>query len=203
MEIIYEKANEADAKTILEMQHKLNEMLGLNKDIDEEIFLDYLKQSINSNDTVYYIARLNTEAIGVVSIDFSNSLTVRDVEYSASIPLIFVNKNHRDGKISFKLFKLAIEEIIKRNLNSFAMTIEENNPNKYLHFAIADQLIEEREELLENGNSTKQYLLGVTDINSINNLSYKDILKRVSYTKRNFDSVLNTISTPNNITYKA
>ena len=60
MEIIYEKANEADAKTILEMQHKLNEMLGLNKDIDEEIFLDYLKQSINSNDTVYYIARLNT-----------------------------------------------------------------------------------------------------------------------------------------------
>ena len=201
MQILYEKASLQDIGEIVKMQHKLNNMLGLYEDIDDECLKDYLNQSMVSEEITYYIARQGKEVIGVICLDFSDCIVVENIEYAASIPLIYVDEKYRCGQIAYNLFKLGLQDIIKRGLNSAVMTIENNNPNKYLHFAIADRIIEEREELLKNGNTIKQYLLGISDVNVINNLTFKDCMKRVVYTKNNFNKVINQMVIVENFNY--
>lgn len=202
MDIIYRKAKLEDIDSIIAMQHKLNQMLNLNEDDNDRYFKEYLSQSISNDDIVYHIAQNQNEIAGVACVDFSDCLEVDGVEYSASIPLIFVDEKYRGSPIAYDLFDLSLKEILNRNQNSLVMSIEDNNPYKYLHFSIADKLIEEREEPTLSGEMVKQYLLGITDVKSVQGLTLKEHLKRVSYTKRNFDDVIKTLSSANNTLLK-
>lgn len=199
MDIKYTKAKYNDINAIVKMQHKLNDMTGVYEELDDKTLKDYLEQSIEGDEAVYYVAKSQNEDIGMICIDFSDCLDAGDIEYCASIPLIYVNESLRGGEVAYTLFKLALDEIKNRGLNSFLMTVEDNNPNKYLHFSIADKLIEQRNEDLVNGNEISQYLLGVSNIDSIYNLSMKEFGRKAVYAKRNFDKILQDLNYEENI----
>ena len=200
MTIKYEKGTVDDADSIVSMQQELNKMLDL-QELDEEQFKKYILTDIQSEDRSYFVAKINGETIGVISVDFSESISVNDVDdYNASITLMFVDERYRNGTIAFDLFKLAIDEIQKNGENSFVMSVEDNNPNKYLHFAFADVLIEENEEQTKNG-TTSQYLLGVTDIDKVKSYTFKEIMKKSVKMKKEFSEVLKTIPRAETIAY--
>ena len=200
MTIKYEKGTVDDADSIVSMQQELNKLLDL-QELDEEQFKKYILTDIQSEDRSYFVAKTNGETIGVISVDFSESISVNDVDdYNASITLMFVDERYRNGTIAFDLFKLAIDEIQKNGENSFVMSVEDNNPNKYLHFAFADVLIEENEEQTKNG-TTSQYLLGVTDIDKVKSYTFKEIMKKSVKMKKEFSEVLKTIPRAETIAY--
>ncbi len=200
--ITYEKAKVTDAKAIINMQHKLNTMLGLNEGLEYEVFEGYLTEAISNNKSIYHIAKLQDEIVGCVCIDFDDCIEIGNIEYRASIPLIYLDKKCRGGEVAYNLFKLALKEISERGLNTFVMSIENNNPNKYLHFSIADQIIDARKELLENGGEVIQYILGVSDVKKLNTLSLKQYMQKVIYTKRNFENTLQLIANTNSAEYE-
>lgn len=202
IDIIYKKANTDDIDSIVQMQHKLNEMLGLYEDVESKDFIEYLKSSISNEEITYYVVKIAKETIGIVCIDFSDYLEFDGVEYVASIPLIYVENKYRSGNIAYNLFKLALKDIKNRGYNSFVMLVEDNNPNKYLHFSIADKLIDERKENIKDGGQVSQFLLGVSDIIDIEKLSFKDFIRKAVYTKRNFNKVLQELLDDTNNIYK-
>lgn len=194
MVISYERATEQDVKKIIEIQHKLNEMLNLEY-VKEETFWLYfeemLKEDIRNETSIYYLAKDEDNIIGCVCLEQYEDELISDVgNFNYAIPLIFVSEKYRNGKIAFNLFKKVIKDIIKRGYNNLVMSVEDNNPNKYLHFAISDVLLDKREEELVDGGTTTQYVLGITDISRISNLSMKEIMNRAVKVKRNFKKVI-------------
>ena len=200
MEIYFKHADMQDVDTIVLMQKELNNMLEL-QDLDEEAFKKYIQKDMQSEKTAYFIAKNNSETIGVVVVDFSDAISIDDsLDYEASISLIYVDKRYRTGTIAYELFKIAIEEMCNRGKYSFVMSVEDNNPNKFLHFALADVLIEENQENTKNGTTT-QYLLGVSDINKIKSYSFKDFLRKSIEIKKEFSQVLQTMPRAETIAY--
>lgn len=201
MKILYEKATLNDVDAIINMQNKLNMMLGLNEDSDANCLRELIEEEIKTGDSVYFIAKNENEVIGNVIISFSDTIIVDNIEFTASIPLIFIDEKYRGGSVAYTLFKMALKEILAKGFNTLVMSVEDNNPNKYIHFAIADKLIEDREELLENGGTIKQYLLAISDVKKIANLAFRDIIKNVVYTKNNFEKLLKELPCSENISY--
>ncbi len=199
MKIKFEKGSLTDVDSIVSMQKELNKMLNL-EDLDEIAFKEYILKDIQSEYKAYYVAKNNGETIGVISIDFSEAISVNDVDYSASISLMFVDEKYRKGAIAYDLFKLAMEEMQNRGKQSFVMSVEGNNPNKFLHFSFADIIIDENEELTQDGTTT-QYLLGVTDINKVKTYTFKDIMRKSIRTKKEFAQLLNSMPRAQTIAY--
>lgn len=197
MEISYEKATEKDVKEIINIQHKLNQMLNLDY-VKEETFWQYfeeiLKNDIRNETSIYYLAKKENSIVGCICIELYEDELISDVgSFNYGIPLIFVNERCRNGKIALKLFKLAIHEIQKRGCNTLTMSVEDNNPNKYLHFAIADILLDKREEQLVDCGTTTQYVLGSTDISRFAKLTMKEFMNMALEVKRNFKKVIENL----------
>ncbi len=199
MKIKYEKASLTDVDSIVSMQKELNSMLNL-QDLDEIEFKKYIQSDILNKDKTYFVAKVDGETIGVICVDFIEMIGVDDVDYSAAIDLIYVNEKFRLGTVGYNLFMLAIEEMRKRDKESFVMSVEDNNPNKFLHFALADVLIEENEEFTQDGTTT-QYLLGVTDIDKVKSYTFKEIMRKSIKMKKEFDEVLKNIPRAQTIAY--
>jgi len=197
MEISYVKATKKDVKVIISIQHKLNEMLNLEY-VKEETFWQYfeemLKEDIQNETTIYYLAKNEDKIVGCVCVELYEDELISEVgTFNYAIPLIFVDERYRNGKIAFNLFKFAIYEIKRRGFNALTISVEDNNPNKYWHFAIADILLDKREEKLINGETTTQFILGVTDIIRFTNLSMKELMNRAVKVKRNFNKVVENL----------
>lgn len=199
MEVRFEKASLDDVDKIVLMQKDLNMLLDLY-DLDEERFKNIIQSEIVSSDKAYFVAKVDSETIGVVSVDFGESFGIDDIDCSATISLIYVDRRYRKGKIAYNLLKLAIDEIQNRGESVLVMSVEDNNPNKFLHFSMADIIIQENEERTKNG-ATTQYLLAVTDINKIATSSFKEFMKNVLETKKNFTEVLKNMPRAETLAY--
>ena len=196
----YYRAGLNDVEAIVLMQNQLTDMLNLNHDPEEEILNEYIKEEIESQEAAYFIAKVNETTIGVVLVDFSNLIYVDNIEFVASIPFIFVDEKYRRGAVAYDLFNLALKEVKQKDKNSLVMSVEDNNPYKFLHFAIADILIEENEALTEDGK-TKQYILGITDVGKVQQCSFKNFIRNIVNTKKNFSQVLKDFPRAETIEY--
>ena len=200
IKVEYYRAGLNDVEAIVLMQNQLTDMLNLNHDPEEEILNEYIKEEIESQEAAYFIAKVNETTIGVVLVDFSNLIYVDNIEFVASIPFIFVDEKYRRGAVAYDLFNLALKEVKQKDKNSLVMSVEDNNPYKFLHFAIADILIEENEALTEDGK-TKQYILGITDVGKVQQCSFKNFIRNIVNTKKNFSQVLKDFPRAETIEY--
>ena len=199
MEVKFERASSQDVDIIVSMENDLYAMLDLYEP-NEERFKNYIESDIANKDKVYFIAKVEDEKVGVVAVDFIEMIGGDDVDYSATIDLIYVNENYRKGTIAYNLFMLAIREMQKREVGSFIMAVEGNNPNKFLHFAFADVILEENEEQTKNGKTTR-YILGVNDLEKILSYSFKEFLTQIVKTKKDFDNILKAMPRAQEIAY--
>lgn len=197
MEINYEKATEKDVKIIIKMQHRLNEMLNLEYVKDDafwQYFEESLKDDMRNEISSYYLAKKEDDIVGCVCIEMYEDELISEVgTFNYGVPFIFIDEKYINGKIAFNLFKMAIEEITKRGFNTLVMRVEDNNPNKYLHFALADVLLDKEEEKLITGDATTQYVLGITNISRFTNLSMKELMNMALEVKRNFKKVIENL----------
>ena len=187
--IKFEKLKENEINIFVGFHKKLNDLIGFKDNVlDDSEILECLKQDLVSDDNYTIIAKEDDKPIGLVSVDFSNELEFNGNNYTASIPLIFVEEKNRNGILSYELLKLALKECKKRGVISLAISVEDNNPHKFLHFALADIIIDENQEYLTDDKTITQYILGVSNIENILAMSFSQLAKKVSQTKKDFNS---------------
>lgn len=201
MEIFIRKATETDAEILAQMQHQLNAMLDLPDGLEFERFVEYLIDEMHGPYTTYYTAECDGKVVGTVCVDVSEKIIIEEVEYCASIPFIFVDEKFRQGSVAYKLFKQALQEIERQGYNSLIMNVAENNPYKYLHFALADIIINEDKQEINKEEYKKIYILGVSNIKELKNLTFKDFLQKLVYTKKNFEKVFKELKEAKVIEY--
>ena len=113
--IKFEKMNQNEIDVFIDFQKRLNKLIGFSNDVlYEDELKEYLKQELSSDAQCYIIAKENDVSIGLIAIDFSNELEFNGINYTAAIPLIYVDENKRNGILSYDLFKLALNICKKR-----------------------------------------------------------------------------------------
>lgn len=185
--IKFEKLKEDEINIFIGFHKKLNDLIGFKNNIlDDSEILDYLKQDLFSDENYTIIAKENDNPVGLVSIDFGNELEFNGNNYTASIPIIFIEEQNRNGILSYELLKMALNECKKRGVISIAISVEDNNPHKFLHFALADTILDENQEYLTEDKTVIQYVLGISNIETLLTTPFSQLAKNVSKTKRNF-----------------
>ena len=197
--IKFEELTENDINVFVDFHKKLNDLIGFKNNVleDPEI-LELLKQSLVSEDNYTIIAKDNDTSIGLVSVDFSNELEFNGNNYTASIPLIYVEEKSRNGILSYDLLKMALKECKKRDITSVVISVEDNNPHKFLHFALADTIIDENKEYLTDDKTITQYILGISNIETLLTMPLSQLAKKISKTKKDFNSRLQELKSSSN-----
>lgn len=194
--IKFEKIKDDEINIFIGFHKKLNELIGFKDNgLEDAETLECLKQDLLSEDNYTIIAKEEDKPIGLVSVDFSNELEFNGNNYTASIPLIFVEEKNRNGILSYELLKEALNECKNRGVISVVISVEDNNPHKFLHFALADNIIDKNQEYLTDEETVTQYILGISDIESLLSMPFSELARRVSKTRKDFKSRLHELET--------
>ncbi len=134
-----------------------------------------------------FVCELNGEFIGY--IDFCDyhmeDGKVKDDEIGA-IHEIFVKDKfqHKDSTISFTLLKMAVEKLLECGKTHAVLEVQEDNKNRFLHFALADgNVIEKTTCKRRNGEETISYRL-LADLNKIKKLTPMNIIIKTAHMKK-------------------
>lgn len=199
-----------DINKLLTIQYRLNEYLNSNsKPLTQdqikwlrirmgayELLDDYKSKDKEladrlegSPDEISYFCECDGEIVGFCSIcNYHIVNGNRPNDKTGLISDIFVDEKHRNGDIAYKLLQYAIEELIKANLTSAIMVVQEDNPNRFFHFALADKVLDTQIISRRNKIKTINYELLISDIHKIKNMSSKEIARRAIKVQKYFNN---------------
>lgn len=213
-ELIYRKVdsyNENDMKKLVEMMGLLNGYLKstaspltesqldwlrirmgnvdlLDKIVKNKDNTEYKNQLLKTPDEIAWFCEYNGEVIGYTHVCTYNIKNgERQNDDIGNISDIFVLEKYRKPSISYGLLTKAFETLIEAGKNRVCMNVQEDNSNRFLHFALADKIVKRYKCKRTDGSVTVGYELLVSDIKKIQQLSYWDIAKRALKVKKEFE----------------
>ena len=146
---------------------------------------EFRKQLQIMPDEVCYVAEENGEAIGyVVYLNYwCENGTRLGAEYG-NINAILVKDGYKGTDVAFKLLHVALDDLVKNGKTKITMTVQQDNPNRFLHFAMADTLLSQNETTRKDGSKTISYDLLISDIDKVKNMSFLELGKRAVKIRR-------------------
>lgn len=97
---------------------------------------------------------------------------------------IYVDDNYRNGEIAYRLLQIASDKLIEYGKNKAICNVQEDNPNRFLHFAMADNnIINECECVRRNGSKTIDYTL-LIDLHKLNKMTMLDLARKTAILRR-------------------
>lgn len=97
---------------------------------------------------------------------------------------IFVSDEYRNGTIAFTLLQMAVDKLIEKGKNYAICNVQEDNNNRFLHFAMADNnIIEEKECTRKDGTKTTDYTL-LIDLKQLKGMSLLQLAKKSARIKK-------------------
>ena len=161
--------------------------MGAIEYVDLQDYVNRTLPNIEENAHEYiYVCEYNDEFVGYVDIcDYHARINGEIIEDDCgAIHEIFVDEEHRNNHfIAEKLLKIAIQKLISKGKNKAVCEVQEDNPNRFLHFAIADEILEQDVCTRIDGTETIDWTL-LIDILKIQNKSGWDIAKKAAKIKR-------------------
>ena len=146
---------------------------------------EYRKQLQTMPDEVCYIAEENAETIGyVVYLNYWCENGARLGAEYGNINAILVKDGYKGTDVAFNLLKLALIDLANNGKTKITMTVQQDNPNRFLHFAMADTLLNKSKCKRKNGTITISYDLLISDIKKVLNMSSLEIGKRAVKIRR-------------------
>lgn len=102
---------------------------------------------------------------------------------------IFVLDKYRNGTIAYTLLQMAIDKLIEKGKNRAICNVQEDNPNRFLHFAMANNnVIKEQECTRKDGTKTTDYTL-LIDLHNLKNMSLMELAKKAAHIKKTRTSI--------------
>ena len=165
---------------------------------DEET-LSYKKEIKQMPDEHCFVCELGDEFIGYVFVLTYHIVDgKRPDDNIGIISEIYVKDKYRQGLIAYNLLQLACDTLLKANKTAAILNVQEHNPNRFLHFALADKILEKEEYTRENGSVSIDYSLLISDINKIKTMSARELATRAIKIKKNY--IENNLSSPEFVT---
>ena len=207
----YRKVNPSDINDInryLAIQKQLKDFLKVNaRDLTEEqikwlrirmgayellsdingkdkVLSDRLQRQV---DEIVYLCEVDDEVTGFCAIC---TYHIKDGERLDDnigiISDIYVKEEYRNGDIAYKLLQLAIKELLQANKTAVVMEVQEDNPNRFLHFALADKILFKEKCKRNDGTITISYSLLISDVRKIQKIEPRELALKAIKIKKDF-----------------
>lgn len=211
-EFVYRRINphdENDIQKYLKIQQKLDDYLHIKESGFDEERIKWLRIRMGATELLdnpegrdkSYKDKLDStpDEIGilcehngeVVGFSFVCTYHVVDGERpddkTGIISEIYVDKAYRQGDMAFKLFQHSINALLEEGITSAIMTVQEDNSNRFWHFAIADKLIDKNECERRDGITTISYDLLISDLNRVKNLTQRQLIVKALKLKKQYE----------------
>lgn len=183
MEYQFIKLTEKYFDEYLKLSMGLSDHLQNTQTFEDERIMWQKNHFFVDKDEFCYLCMLNNEAVGFIAGTlfhcFSGSYC--DTDGVGIISDIFVKRDHQNGgENAYALLQLGINEMIENGKNKAIMVVQGDNPNKVFHFAMADTLVKESTCKRRDGSITEDYVLLISDLETLKNTSKFALLKKVT-----------------------
>ena len=171
--------------------------MGAVEYVDLQDYINRTLPSIEDNAREFvFVCEYNDEFVGYVDFcDYHMKVCEEVIEDDiGAIHEIFVSKEHRKNhSIAEKLLKMAVEKLISKGKTKAVCSVQEDNPNRFLHFAMMDKILEQDVCTRIDGTETMDWIL-LIDLIKIQKMSGWDIAKKAAKLKRKFQQEENMIT---------
>lgn len=143
-------------------------------------FKDMELCSIDDNaDEAAFVYEVNGEFVGFIDVAFYHIVDgERPDDDIGIIHDMYVDEKYR-GMASFTLLKMAVSSLIEKGKNYAICNVQEDNPNRFLHFALANNnIVREKPCKRRDGSETIDYTLMI-DLYDIKDMSLMEFAKRI------------------------
>ena len=210
MSVTYRKINpsrDEDIKIYFSMQQELDDMLSTNCDLPnaEKIKWQRIRMGATelrddwNEDNFWYKEKLEQVAdeyaficedkdtvVGYISVCTYHIVNGdRPNDDIGIIDAIYVKDNYRGTDVAYNLLQLGLNALINAGKNKSIVTVQQDNPNRFLHFALADKLIRTEEVTRADGRKTNSYDLLISDLQKLKNMSFLEIGRKAVKIRRN------------------
>ena len=97
---------------------------------------------------------------------------------------IFVLDEYRNGTVAYTLLQMGINKLIEKNKNRAICNVQEDNPNRFFHFAMADNnIIKQQECTRKDGTKTIDFTL-LIDLQKLKNMSLLELAKKANLLRK-------------------
>lgn len=195
--------NDEDVKKYFELVCGLSDFCNDNKSVDENMikwacvhmgavelvnsaYKDKPLPPLDENaDEFVFICEDNGKFIGYVEVCSYHIVDGKRPDDDIGIlHEIFVLDEYRNGTIAYTLLQMAINKLIEKGKNRAICNVQEDNPNRFLHFAMANNnVIREQECTRKDGTKTIDYTL-LIDLQNLKNMSLMGLAKKAAYIKK-------------------
>lgn len=194
--------SEADITKFFSLIKKLSEFCNDNQTIDADKikwarvhmgaielldkFKDKPLEPLNNNaDEFSFVCEKDGEFVGYISVCAYHVVNgERPDDDIGIIHEIYVNDEHRNGTTAYTLLQLGLKKLIECGKTRAICNVQEDNPYRYLHFAMADgNIIKTTECKRANGDTTTDYTL-LIDLKALQKMSFLDLAKKTAKFKR-------------------
>lgn len=200
--------NDEDVKKYFELVCGLSDFCNANKSVDENMikwarvhmgaielvnpaYKDKPLPPLDENaDEFVFICEDNGKFIGYVEICSYHIVDGKRPEDDIGIlHEIFVLDEHRNGTIAYTLLQMATDKLIEKGKNRAICNVQEDNPNRFLHFAMANNnIVKEQECTKKDGTKTTDYTL-LIDLHNLKNMSLMGLAKKAAHIKKEKTSI--------------
>ena len=147
----------------------------------------YKKEIERMADEHCFVCELGDEIVGHVFVCTYHIIDgKRPDDNIGIISEIYVKDEYRQGIIAYKLLQLAFDTLLNANKTSAILSVQEDNPNRFLHFALSDKILEKRKCTRKNGSVTTSYDLLISDIAKTKAMSSRELATRAIKIKKNY-----------------
>lgn len=156
---------------------------------EEQQKSEYAQGLLNKPDEICIVCEFNNEIIGYIYV---NTYNVKNGERTNDdvgiISDIFVKKEFRNSVIAFKLLKIGVNKLIEFGKYRAICNVQEDNENRFLHFAMADGNVVSTHKCVRNDETeTIDYEL-LIDLKKLEKTTVKEIAVKAAKYRKEFIS---------------
>lgn len=146
---------------------------------------EYKKQLLKRPDQVCYVAEDDGKVVGyIVYLNYCVMNDERLGEEYGNLNAILVKENYRGTGVAYQLLQLALNDLINNGKTKLILTVQQDNPNRFLHFAMADTVFSQDFCIRRDGTKTNSYNLLISDAEKLKNMSGLELARKAANIKR-------------------
>ena len=173
----------------MQLETKLHTYLGtrhtnLHPDDWEDFYDTVYRFGLSDNEFVAF-AECENKTIGYVEVQ-ADYIDIKGKTYGV-IANIYVEPQFRSSGVALTLFRMGVDLLLEHNVTRAVMNVGCDNPFRFLHYAVCDEVIRTTKQLNPDGTIKYNKLLAINDLRKIQNMSLIEICRKKREHQKNYE----------------
>lgn len=175
------QSNKEDFLKKVEFDNKLNSFLsGGNAYLKNELrkgYKNYIKRN-QIDEHLIFAENDEKKVVGYIHIKINDFSNEKEQNIIPHLQGIYVDEKARGTTlVSYDLLKQGLALLQEKGFNKVYMNVQTHNKFRFLHYAIADEVVFTETYTRKDGTINSNKLLAINDISNLQEKSWKDILR--------------------------